>query len=318
MSHVRRLGNTVSVPIRADAAGYLGRECPECEHYFKITPGTGLTGKDLPCVCPYCGHRGSPRTFFTKDQIEHAKSVVLNKVTGALLQDLKAMEFNHRPRGAFGIGVSMRVTGSPRPVRGYSEKALETELVCESCTLKYAIYGVFAFCPDCGAHNSRQILDKNLLLAEKQLDLSESVDGSMSEQLRGDALENIVASFDGFGRKVCEVSAPRAANPDRALNISFQNLKRADEDLQRLHGTRLSTTVTVGEWTIAGRAFQKRHLLAHTMGIVDVDYIAATNDCSVPVGRKLVITKAEVLELLRVVRLMASGLERALLVVGAT
>ena len=42
------------------------------------------------------------------------------------------------------------------------EKQLETEVVCVNCTLRYSVYGVFAFCPDCGQHNSLQILDKNL------------------------------------------------------------------------------------------------------------------------------------------------------------
>jgi hypothetical protein len=37
----------------------------------------------------------------------------------------------------------------------------ETALTCERCTLQYTIYGVFAFCPDCAAHNSLQILKKN-------------------------------------------------------------------------------------------------------------------------------------------------------------
>jgi hypothetical protein len=38
--------NTISVPIQTDKDGYLGRECPnpDCEEYFKITPGTGIKG----------------------------------------------------------------------------------------------------------------------------------------------------------------------------------------------------------------------------------------------------------------------------------
>jgi Zn finger protein HypA/HybF involved in hydrogenase expression len=50
---------TYAVTLSTDEEGYVGRECPktECEGCFKIRTGTGLKGKDLPCSCPYCGHR---------------------------------------------------------------------------------------------------------------------------------------------------------------------------------------------------------------------------------------------------------------------
>lgn len=37
MSHLRRLGKQISVPIRPDKDRYIGRECPQCEGYFKVT-----------------------------------------------------------------------------------------------------------------------------------------------------------------------------------------------------------------------------------------------------------------------------------------
>lgn len=42
MRHLRRLGNQMAIPIPPDDKGYIGRECPECEQYFKITLGTGI------------------------------------------------------------------------------------------------------------------------------------------------------------------------------------------------------------------------------------------------------------------------------------
>src|SRR5690606_8322599 len=127
-----------------------------------------------------------------KAQIEYAKSVAINKVTGAVIKDLKSLEFNHRPKGPFGIGFSMEVEGRPQPIRHYCELELEEEVVCDHCTLRYTVYGTFAFCPDCGQHNSLQILEKNLAVAQKQLDLAASVDGDLSAQLVADALENCV------------------------------------------------------------------------------------------------------------------------------
>jgi hypothetical protein len=108
------------VPIAPDEQGLIGRECPKsvCEGYFKIKPGTGLTGSDLTCTCPYCGHTAPPDHFWTKDQIEYVKSIAVRKFTDALQADLKSMEFEHKPKGAFGIGLSFKVTGGrPQPKR---------------------------------------------------------------------------------------------------------------------------------------------------------------------------------------------------------
>ena len=315
MSNVRRLGSQFTISIPSDPDGYRGRECPQCNGYFKIVPGTGLTGSNLPCVCPYCGHRGSNEKFITQDQLKYAKSVVLNQVTGALMKDLKAMEFNHPARGSFGIGISLKVTkGEAHPIRHYREKALETELVCDGCTLKYAIYGLFAHCPDCGAHNSRQILENNLSLAEKELVLATaSAERGLADHLRGDALENVVSSFDGFGRKVCAIGSTYATNSGRANSTSFQNLKRAQTQVLSLFAFDLSSVLSVDGWNAALRGFQKRHLLAHTMGIVDADYIAMTSDRSVAIGRKVIITNEEVMGLISIVRKMAAGLEQNVL-----
>ncbi len=156
MDHLRRLGNSISIPIPADDNGFTGRECPqpECEGYFKIELGTGLKGEGLPCHCPYCGHTAGQDQFWTKEQIEYAKSVAMRRITDAFHKDLKKLEFDHKPKGAFGIGISMKVKpGRPTPIHYYREKQLETEVVCVNCTLRYSVYGVFAFCPDCGQHN---------------------------------------------------------------------------------------------------------------------------------------------------------------------
>jgi len=153
MKYLSRLGSQIRISLPPDEEGLIGRECPvaECEGYFKLEPGTGLKGENLPCHCPYCGHKADSDKFFTKAQVEYAKSVVLSQVTGTLLKDLKALEFNHRPRGGFGTGVSIKVTGQSTPIRRYREKQLETEVVCKKCTLRYMIYGVFGFCPAAGS-----------------------------------------------------------------------------------------------------------------------------------------------------------------------
>lgn len=315
MRHLRQLGNQFSVPLSRDEDGYLGRECPECEQYFKITPGTGLTGPDLPCHCPYCGHSAAQNQFFTKAQIRYARSVAMNKITGAFIKDLKALEFNHRPKGAFGIGLSMKVEGRPRPIRHYSETELEEEVVCECCTLRYTVFGTFAFCPDCRKHNSLQILEKNLSLAQKQIDLAATVDGALSAQLIADALENGVSAFDGFGRETCRVHAGKATNSSKVESVSFQNLGGAQKNLLSLFGFELSNGLDVVEWSTLSCCFQKRNLLAHCMGIVDEEYLRKTNDPKATLGRKVTIQADEVIAMLNLVRKLGSYLSSTLVAI---
>ena len=301
------LGNQVSVHIKTDEDGYLGRECPvkECLGYFKITPGTGVKGP-APCHCPYCGHSGDQNTFWTQEQLEYARSVALRKITEAIHQDLKSLEFDHRPKpGMFGIGISLKVQpGTPHPIKYYREKQLETEVVCDSCALRYAIYGVFGWCPDCGVHNSIQIVTKNLELAKKELALAESVERELADHLIGDALENVVSAFDGFGREICE---------RKGADIQFQNLIGARRRVQERFALDFADVLAPDDWERVCRVFQKRHLLAHKMGVVDEDYVKKANDFQAVLGRKIIISHDEVIATINLIENLGKRLFEGLI-----
>ncbi|NMC14840.1 MAG: hypothetical protein GYA34_18385 [Chloroflexi bacterium] len=304
----------ISIPIQADENGFTGRECPqkECEGYFKVKFGTGLKGENLPCHCPYCGHMAQHDQFYTKEQIKYAESVAMREITQAFHRELKKLEFNHPARGPLGIGISMKVKpGAPIPLKHYREKRLETEITCDQCTLQYAIYGVFAYCPDCGAHNSPQILSKNMELAIKELDLAMQIESSdLKQHLIDDSLENVVSAFDGFGREIVRVNAHKATAPDKAEYISFQNLENARKNLQALFSFDLASSVDIKDWELAIRCFSKRHLLAHKMGVVDQKYIGDTNDTSATIGRRIKITEDEVHSLVLVVQTLGKYLAK--------
>lgn len=309
--HLRRLGDYISIPIQRDADGFLGRECPkqECEGYFKVVPGTGLQGEGLPCHCPYCGHTASPDHFWTKDQIEYAKSVAMREIMDAVHKDLKKLEFEHKPRGPFGIGISMKLEpGRPVPIHRYREKRLETEVVCGKCTLRYAVYGVFAFCPDCGQHNSPDILSDNMKVVEKMLVLANGPDKELAKRLIENALEDCVSSFDGYGRELCRVHASKATDPAKAERLSFQNLDGARQNVLAAFNVDLATGLTADEWHRAVRSFQRRHLLSHRAGVVDEEYIRKSGDKTVVVGRKITITENEVRDLVGITTKLANYL----------
>lgn len=300
-SNLHNIGDRISVPIPKDKDGFLGRECPikDCLGYFKVKPGTGLTGPALPCHCPYCGHQGPSDRFWTKDQIAYAKSVALRQVTEAIRKDLKSLEFDIKPRGSFGIGISMKLqSGTQRPIRHYREKKLETHVECSKCTLQYAVYGVFAYCPDCGEHNSLQMLEANLDLVRRQLQLAEQQeDQAFQRHLIEDALENCVSAFDGFGRETCRVRAHLSAEPATCESISFQGLARADMRLGKLFSVSLSAGLTPTEWSDVRVAFLQRHVLSHKAGVIDQQYVDESGDRTRPVGHRLVVRTTDVVPL---------------------
>ncbi len=229
----------------------------------------------------------------------------MRRITDAVHQDLKELEFDHKPIGPFGIGISLKVKpGDPIPIRHYREKSLETEVVCDHCSLHYAIYGAFAFCPDCGRHNSHQILEKNLDVAGKLLTLAAGQEMEMARSMREDALENVVSAFDAFGREACRVHAKRAAEPPAVESLSFQSLEGARRRLQDKFGFDLAKGLDAEGWEFVCRCFQKRHLMAHKLGIVDGEYLAKANDPSAIPGRRISVSDDEVRMLVEHMRLL--------------
>lgn len=300
--HLKRLEQGIEVQMPADEDGLVGRECPkpDCLGYFKIKFGTGLKGENLPCHCPYCGHMAGQDHFWTQDQLKYAKSIMVNEVSKALKADVREWdrELRHSTRNSF-IKLSMEYKGQSHPIYHYQEKQLETKVTCDVCTLEYAIYGLFAFCPDCGTHNSPQILKKNLELVEKLLALADGEqEADLADLLIVKALETAVSTFDGFGRAYCEAHADQVANPEQARNISFQNPVKARTAFQTVFGKDLAQNLTGEEWAFVIHSFQKRHLFAHKMGIVDDTYVKYTADPNAVIGRKAKVSMDEIRKLI--------------------
>ena len=302
------MGTTFSFSLPADENGFIGRECPVCSRYFKIKPGTGLPHA-TNCYCAYCGKTGENTDFYTKDQIEFAKSLALREVhrqLGEAFQGIRTA--SERQDGFLRLTISFK-EGSPPGLFRYREQDLESQTVCDECALEYTVYGVFAFCPDCGAHNSLQIFGKSMDTIEKMLELSSKQSAEIRTYLVQDALENVVSAFDGFGRECIRmVLRSRGISSEPC---SFQNLERAAEWLHRELKVDFKSLVNSNEWQCLVNTFGKRHLLAHSMGVVDERYLRSTNDNAAIVGHKVRIDATEVQRSIELLRRLASGLSIA-------
>ncbi|MBN1979593.1 MAG: hypothetical protein JW918_19525, partial [Anaerolineae bacterium] len=99
-----------------------------------------------------------------------------------------------------------------------------------------------------------------------------------------------------------------ASNPGRAQNVSFQNMARADQRVQELFDISLSGSLDANEWEFVSQCFQKRHLFAHKMGVVDQAYIDASGDMQAVVGRKVSVAPDEVTALIAHLRQLGAYL----------
>ena len=148
----------------------------------------------------------------------------------------------------------------------------------------------FRFLSDCGIHNSKQIVLANFDLIIKILDLTPYPTDAIKSKMIENSLEDCVSAFDGYAREHCSKIYNK---------ISFQNIDDARGKLLTDRGVDLSEGLEERQWLFIVEQFQKRHLLAHKMGIIDQEYIKKTNSSPSLLGRKVSISESEVRELVK-------------------
>lgn len=284
--------HNVSVPISPDEYGFLGRECPKCEMYFKVKPGTGLLISYH--ICPYCNYKGNSNEFFTMEQIEYAKSIAIKKEIDPLIdqfhKSLKKLETSSR-KGFIQIKVSS--SGSSLKIKYYQERTLETDVICDNCGLVFSIYGVFSNCPDCGRLNAKVIFEKSIEASKKKLDLSiqERISSDLKEELMKDALLSVVSSFDSLGKALRDKHPSKF--PVHPKNL-FQNTIELDKTLKVSFGKEIKDFLSPQDSEFLSKMFQVRHIYEHTAGVVDDDFVKRVPALIYLKGRKYSLDKQEI------------------------
>lgn len=305
------MGFEIPISLPLDEDGLIGRECPQpdCEGYFKIKFGTGIKEPGYEtCFCPYCGNVGKQGEFFTKEQVNYIEGIASRHIQGIIEKEVRKWDRQLRSstRGSF-IKLSMDYKKSHLPLAHYAEREVETKLVCENCTLEYAIYGKFAKCPDCGVANSLQIFNANIAMIEKLLFQAETQsDRSFQEYLIQNALEDVISSFDSFGRNTLTLSTQNIESA--GSSISFQNIAKAKEKAEKQLGFDISQGLSEDEWKLVIVLFQKRHIISHNDGIIDGTYIQITGDNTAIPGRKVAVSIDEVRSALQYISVVANSL----------
>jgi uncharacterized Zn finger protein (UPF0148 family) len=313
----------ISIPIEPDKDGYLDKECPNegCAFQFKVeSDDWRKLFTEEKVYCPLCRHEAKSDSWFTTEQIEQAKEQTLKHIRGrldkALVEGVK--DFNSSQSKNDFIRMSANVSGTkpmhlvvPVP----SEDEMQLKIQCKECSARYAVIGSAFFCPCCG-HNSveetfdsslKKIQDKikNLPLIRQAVEIvSKDEAETTCRSLIESSLGECVVAFQRF----CEVTFTKKA-PDKTIKFNaFQNIDIGSTYWRELLGETYNDWLTGSEMVKLKLLFQKRHLLAHTEGIVDLKYLDKTNDLSYKVGQRIVIREKDVTELVDLIGTLSNKL----------
>lgn len=272
------------VKLPTDEDGFIGRECPKCNRYFKVKVETGLNTSI--CHCPYCGYTADYSVFTTKDQTDYSNNVMLRRIDELLIRPrLERMTQNVKDR--------MPYPTISFPPKRYEEKEVETYVACDNCGLEFAIYGVFANCPDCGKLNASIIFKKSIEVEHKKICLLSSVqdDPELQEGLLSDALSGGVSSFDGLG-KALQSHYPNFF-PPKTKNL-FQKLEVLSDTLSKSLGKSLCDIIGKENFEFLLKMFQVRHIYEHNSGVVDDDFVSKVLNSEDLKGRKYHLKQDEI------------------------
>lgn len=317
----------ISIPIEADSNGYIDKQCPntDCEFLFKVheQDARNIIHNDA-MWCPMCGHSADSRQWFTIAQVELAKKETVTVVKGRLNQAMRddAQHFNSSAsRGSF-VSMSMKVTGGTSRTFAVPIAATDTmqlEIQCDECSLRFAVIGSAYFCPACGVNSVERMFEDSLRKIRAKKDNVELVraafdavgkkdDGELTcRSLIETCLQDGVTAFQKYCDKLYESLPQTAAAPFNA----FQRLRQGSDLWRAATNIGYDDLLTADQLALLTVLFQKRHLFAHSEGIVDEKYIKESADNTYKSGQRIGVSGAEVDGLVECLSKLAEGLRAA-------
>lgn len=275
--------------------------------------------KDDAVYCPLCRHEANANSWWTTEQLEHAKrraKKVLESRIGRAL-DTDAMEFNRKqPINSF-IKMSMKVSGfKPYPLLLPipAKELMERKIQCDKCSARYSVIGSAYFCPCCGHNSVERTFDDSIEKILAKIGNTKIFRKAFAEIGKKDKGEVTVRSLiesalsDGVTafQKLSEEFYSKMPNTPSALFNVFQRIEDGSRLWKDACGKGYEDWLTPAEMIDLNLLFQKRHLLVHKDGIVDDKYLQKTGDNSYKVGQRIVIKDSDARRLVELVTKLAN------------
>lgn len=171
--------------------------------------------------------------------------------------------------------------------------------MCEYCKCRYSFLGAAYFCPACGKenvpgnvmegfHNIENFISHNIKIKEAlNTVLSAEDTESYFIQLIEEHYCKIVALFQKYSENMF-LGIPNSVNIKIRKNL-FQNIAESSQKWKELKGKGYDDIIDISTLTKINRHFQIRHLLSHTGGIIDQDFVDKINDKTYIIGKRISI-----------------------------
>ncbi|MEE9555452.1 MAG: hypothetical protein V3W18_14295 [candidate division Zixibacteria bacterium] len=325
INEIKRMnGRSISVPIESDEKGYIDKQCPseECEFLFKVNDEDwGNIFKDEAVWCPLCRHEAPSDQWFTIEQVEHAKSEALAVVQGRIHNalGLGAQRFNRKqPKNSF-VSISLKLHGGIKrtyTVPAKTAEEMQLEIMCEECSSRFAVIGSAFFCPACGHNSVFQTYSDSLRKIKAKRDnievirqaITEAVDKDEAEltcrSLRETCISDGVVAFQRYCERLY------SAYGDAPFN-AFQRLDQGGKLWKAAIHKGYEHWLTNAELTRLNILYQKRHILVHNEGIVDIQYLNKSGDTFYKEGQRIVVSDKDIDDILICFKKLGSGLKDA-------
>jgi hypothetical protein len=319
----------VPVGFEADDEGYFDRECPSetCLFQFKIWGEDWLALQSRDALwCPLCGHSAGPGSWWTKEQLEYAKQVALGKIQGGIREAIRkdSTKFNQRqPKGGL-LRMSMQLKEGRslrRDIPQPAGESLDLRIKCESCSTQFAVLGSAFFCPACGHNSALRTFADGLRKVRAKLTAADVIRAALVESVGKDEAELIIRSMIETALADSVVALQRLC--ERLYDLVPAAPPLPQNTFQRIDDGMTAWVTVLGlgydHWLSASELdrlrllFQRRHLLAHTEGIVDAKYLQRSGDTAYQLGQRLVVRVADGLELAELVHKLGEGLRAELI-----
>ena len=314
--------NQIPVTIQCDEDGYFDRRChaAECMFEFKIHLEDWHDKVEGRVFCPFCGHSDDTDNWNTQEQDDYLSEVPLahvsRRVDRAMRRD--ADEWNRRQAPGDFVTITMNVDGHPKsvPLPPSASDAMRLRVDCSQCSCRFAVVGAAFFCPGCGHNDAEVLFNHSISGIRMSLNASDEVRAAIAD---AETAENIVRALSENGlqsavtafQRYAEVLFSRCETNTKPRRNAFQNLDVGNKLWYDATGRNYSDYLSAFELAQLKRAFQQRHLLAHTQGIVDQDYITNIGDRRHELGQRIVIREATVHHFLDSIEKLAAGLLEA-------
>lgn len=315
-------GFKVSVPIETDDDGYMDKECPSdsCMFKFKVHEEDWANiFRDEAVYCPLCRHEAPADSWWTTEQVEHAKRQALKYVKGRIgrAMDTDARTFNRKqPRNSF-IKMSMKVSGVSRStfiLPAHATELMELKITCEKCDARYSVIGSAYFCPSCGHNSVERTFDDSIKKILSKIENTDIIRKAFSDIGKKDEAEVTIRSLtesalsDGvtaYQRLAEKLYAKIPAAPKAPFNV-FQRLDDGSELWKKACGKGHEDWLDGTELRDLKILFQKRHILVHNEGIVDDKYIKRSGDSAYRAGQRIVVTASDIRRLVDLIGRLAA------------